>query len=96
MVKSFSAVAATIVSGISFRGTKPKLLFGVKKNRKTNKLFLTSTVSMILKYSVLYIFGKLGFGMNALIFSIITGIITTTFLVVFIVLNRTKFYTTKA
>ena len=55
---------------------------------KTNKLFITSTVSIILKYSVLYIFGKLGFGMNSLIFSIITGIIITTSMVIYIVLKE--------
>ena len=67
---------------------QPTLSVALQAMGKTNKLFLTSTVSMILKYSVLYIFGKLGFGMNALIFSIITGIIVTTSLVIFIVLKE--------
>lgn len=67
---------------------QPTLSIALQAMGKTNKLFITSTVSMILKYGVLYVFGKLGFGMNALIFSIITGIIVTTFLVTIIVLKE--------
>ncbi len=67
---------------------QPTLQVALQAMGKTNKLFITSTISMVLKYTVLFVFGKLGFGMNALIFSIITGIITTTFLVVFIVLKE--------
>ncbi len=67
---------------------QPTLSVALQAMGKTNKLFLTSTISMILKYVVLYIFGKLGFGMNCLIFSIITGIIVTTSLVLFIVLKE--------
>ena len=55
---------------------------------KTNKLFITSTISMIIKYGVLYILGRLGFGMNSLIFSIITGIVVTTMMVFFIVVKE--------
>jgi len=70
---------------------QPTLSVALQAMGKTNKLFITSTISMILKYSVLYIFGKLGFGMNALIYAIITGIIVTTSLVLYIVLKeRTK------
>ncbi len=67
---------------------QPTLSVALQAMGKTNKLFITSTVSMILKYSVLYIFGKLGFGMNSLIFSIITGIIITTSMVIYIVLKE--------
>ena len=69
---------------------QPTLSVALQAMGKTNKLFLTSTISMILKYSVLYIFGKLGFGMKSLIFSIITGIIVTTFLVIIIVMKEIK------
>ena len=37
--KASSAVEAAKAAVISVWGIKPKLLFGVKKNRKTNKLF---------------------------------------------------------
>ena len=57
---------------------------------KTNKLFLTSTISVIIKYSTLYVLGKIGFGMNALIFAMIAGIVTTTSLVLIIVLKELK------
>lgn len=67
---------------------QPTLSVALQAMGKTNKLFITSTVSMITKYSVLYIFGKLGFGMNSLIFSIITGIIITTSMVIYIVLKE--------
>ena len=41
-----------------------------------------------MKYGVLYILGRLGFGMNSLIFSIITGIVVTTMMVFFIVVKE--------
>lgn len=67
---------------------QPTLSVALQAMNKTNKLFITSTVSMVLKYSVLYILGKLGLGMNALIFSIMTGIIVTTSMVIYIVLKE--------
>ncbi len=67
---------------------QPTLSVALQAMDKTNKLFITSTVSMVLKYSVLYILGKLGFGMNALIFSIMTGIVVTTSMVMYIVLKE--------
>lgn len=67
---------------------QPTLSVALQAMGKTNKLFITSTISMVLKYTVLFVFGKLGFGMNALIFSIITGIIVTTSLVIIIVLKE--------
>lgn len=69
---------------------QPTLSVALQAMDKTNKLFLTSTVSVIIKYSTLYILGKLGFGMNALIFAMIAGIVTTTSLVLIIVLKELK------
>lgn len=69
---------------------QPTLSIALQAMGKTNKLFITSTVSIVLKYLVLFIFGKLGYGMNALIFSIVTGIIITTSMVLYIVLKETK------
>ena len=69
---------------------QPTLSVALQAMGNTNKLVLSSTILMILKYSVLYIFGKLGFGMKSLIFSIITGIIVTTFLVIIIVIKEIK------
>ena len=67
---------------------QPTLSIALQAMGKTNKLFITSTISMIIKYSVLYILGRLGFGMNSLIFSIITGIVVTTLMVFFIVVKE--------
>lgn len=69
---------------------QPTLSVALQAMDKTNKLFLTSTVSVIIKYSTLYILGKIGFGMNALIFAMIAGIVTTTSLVLIIVLKELK------
>lgn len=66
---------------------QPALSAGVQAMGKTSKLFYVSLTSTILKYSVLFISGTLGFGMNSLVFSIITGIIVTTSLVLAIVLK---------
>ena len=69
---------------------QPTLSVALQAMDKTNKLFLTSTVSVIIKYSTLYFLGKIGFGMNALIFAMIAGIVTTTSLVLIIVLKELK------
>ncbi len=69
---------------------QPTLSVALQAMDKTNKLFLTSTISVIIKYSALYVLGKIGFGMNALIFAMIAGIITTTSLVLIIVLKELK------
>lgn len=67
---------------------QPTLSVALQAMDKTNKLFLTSTISVIIKYSTLYVLGKIGFGMNALIFAMIAGIVTTTSLVLIIVLKE--------
>lgn len=69
---------------------QPTLSVALQAMDKTNKLFLTSTISVIIKYSALYILGKIGFGMNALIFAMIAGIVATTSLVLIIVLKELK------
>lgn len=67
---------------------QPSLSAAIQAMGKTNKLFYVSLSSTILKYVVLFISGSLGFGMNSLIFSMITGIIVTTSLVLIIVLKE--------
>ncbi len=67
---------------------QPTLSIALQAMGKTNKLFVTSVVSLILKYSLLFIFCKLGYGMNSLIYSIIIGIVTTTLLVFIIVVKN--------
>ncbi len=67
---------------------QPSLSAAIQAMGKTNKLFYVSLISTILKYGVLFISGFLGFGMNSLIFSMITGIIITTLLVLIIVLKE--------
>ena len=69
---------------------QPTLSVALQAMDKTNKLFFTSTISVIIKYSTLYVLGKIGFGMNALIFAMIAGIVTTTSLVLIIVLKELK------
>lgn len=69
---------------------QPTLSVALQAMDKTNKLFLTSTISVIIKYSILYVLGKIGFGMNALIFAMIAGIVSTTSLVLIIVLKELK------
>lgn len=69
---------------------QPTLSVALQAMDKTNKLFLTSTISVIIKYSTLYVLGKIGFGMDALIFAMIAGIVTTTSLVLIIVLKELK------
>ena len=69
---------------------QPTLSVAIQAMGKTNKLFLTSTISVIVKYSALYILEKNGLGMNSLIFSMIIGIVTTTSLVIIIVLKELK------
>lgn len=69
---------------------QPTLSVALQAMDKTNKLFLTSTISVIIKYSTLYVLGKIGFGMSALIFAMIAGIVTTTSLVLIIVLKELK------
>ena len=67
---------------------QPALSVAIQATGKTNKLFYVSLTSTILKYLVLFISGMLGFGMNSLIFAIITGILVTTSLVLIIVLKE--------
>ena len=67
---------------------QPSLSAAIQAMGKTNKLFYVSLISTILKYGVLFISGFLGLGMNSLIFSMITGIIITTLLVLIIVLKE--------
>ncbi len=66
---------------------QPALSVGIQAMGKTSKLFYVSLISTILKYSVLFISATLGFGMNSLVFSIITGIITTSSLILIITLK---------
>lgn len=67
---------------------QPTLSVCLQAMGKTNKLFVTSITSMIIKYTVLYVFASLGFGMKALVYSIITGIVVTTLLVLITVLKN--------
>ena len=69
---------------------QPTLSVAMQAMNKTNKLFFVSIISIILKYSILIFTGVLGSGMNSLIYSIITGIITTTLITLFIILKELK------
>lgn len=67
---------------------QPTLSIALQAMGKTNKLFITSIVSLLLKYSSLFILCKMGYGMNSLIFSIIIGMVTTTLMVFIIVVKN--------
>ena len=67
---------------------QPALAAAMQAMDKTDKLFKISVISIIIKYVVLTITGLLGFGINCLIFSMITGIIITTLLVLITVLKE--------
>ena len=67
---------------------QPTLSAAMQAMNKTSKLFWVSLISIIIKYVVLIFFGLAGNGMNSLIYSLITGIIVTTALVLFIVLKE--------
>lgn len=69
---------------------QPALSVAIQAMGKTNKLLYVSLTSTISKYLVLFISGMLGFGINSLIFAIITGIIVTTLLVLIMVLKEIK------
>ena len=69
---------------------QPTLAAAMQAMDKTDKLFKISVISIIIKYVVLTITGLLGFGINCLIFSMITGIIITTLLVLITVLKEIK------
>lgn len=69
---------------------QPTLTSAIQAMGMTSKLFYVSFISVILKYLVLFIGGMLGLGINALIIATITGIITTTFLELLILVKKIK------
>lgn len=69
---------------------QPTLSVAMQAMNKTNKLFIVSIVSIIIKYFILIITGLMNNGMNSLIYSIITGIIITTSMMLFIILKELK------
>lgn len=69
---------------------QPTLSVAMQAINKTNKLFIVSIISMIIKYSVLIISCLLDNAMNSLIYSIISGIIVTTSIMLYIILKELK------
>lgn len=67
---------------------QPTLSAALQSMNKTKKLFKISLVSTISKYIILIITGLFGFGINSLIYSMITGIIVTTTGEIFIILKN--------
>jgi len=66
---------------------QPVLSMSLQAMGKTNKLFYVSLISTISKYIILTLFASNGYGINSLIFSIITGILITTGMILYIVLK---------
>ena len=69
---------------------QPTLSVAMQAMNKTNHLFIVSIVSIIIKYTILTISGLMGSGMNSLIYSIMTGIIVTTSMMIYIILKELK------
>lgn len=69
---------------------QPTLSVTIQAMNKTNKLFFVSLTTTLLKFICLITFGLLGFGIYSLVFSIITGIITTTLLDILVILKEIK------
>lgn len=69
---------------------QPTLSVAMQAMDKTNHLFIVSIVSIIIKYTILTISGLMGSGMNSLIYSIMTGIIVTTSMMIYIILKELK------
>lgn len=69
---------------------QPTLSVAMQSMNKTNHLFIVSIVSIIIKYAILTISGLMGSGMNSLIYSIMTGIIVTTSMMIYIILKELK------
>lgn len=67
---------------------QPVLSMSLQAMGKTNKLFFISLTSTFFKYLILIIFSINGYGINSLIFSIITGILITTSMILYIVLKE--------
>lgn len=66
----------------------PTMQAAILSAGKTNKLFLISIISNIIKYTLLLILGILNFGIYSLIFSIIIGIIINTILSFYFVIKK--------
>lgn len=69
---------------------QPTLSVAMQAMNKTNKLFIVSLISIIIKYIILIITGLMGCGINSLVYSIMTGIIVTTSMMIYIILKELK------
>lgn len=69
---------------------QPTLSVAMQSMNKTNKLFIVSLISIIIKYIILIITGLMGCGINSLVYSIMTGIIVTTSMMIYIILKELK------
>ncbi len=67
---------------------QPTLSVAMQAMDKTSNLLGISVTSLIIKYVVLISFGLLGFGMNALIYAMISGVLVTTGLMIFTILKN--------
>ena len=75
---------------------QPTLSVAMQAMNKTNKLFFVSLISIIIKYIILIITGLIKTGMNSLIYSIMSGIIITTFMMIYIILKELKKHENKS
>ena len=69
---------------------QPTLSVSLQAMNKTNKLFIISIISITIKYIVLYILCKSGFGIKGFLYTIITGIVITTSLMMYFTLKEIK------
>lgn len=69
---------------------QPTLSIIYQATGNTNKLFIISTLTMILKYGLMFLLGISGFGIKSLLYSVIFGIVLTTLLLFKIILKKEK------
>ncbi len=69
---------------------QPALTAGIQAMNKTKKLLRISIISMIIKYTSLIVLSINNFGIYALLYSMIIGIVTTTIQELYIVIKENK------
>lgn len=69
---------------------QPTLSVAIQAMDKTNNLLLISIIMVVVKYTSLFVLCKNGFGINSFLYSIIIGILITTFLMFITVVKKLK------
>lgn len=70
---------------------QPTLSVALQAMGKTNKLLSISIITISFKYTLLFILAKQGYGINSLLYAMISGLIITTSLMIISVLKELRF-----